>query len=73
MVKFIASAVVNGNEVQLVKESGWYYINWGDSTQVGKTKTRIETSTGNKPSLEQVNKQFLEACKAAKYIKFSKL
>jgi len=73
MKQFIASAIVNGNEVQLIKELGWYYINWGDSTQVGKTRTRIETSTGSKPYLKQVHKQFLEACKAAEYLKFSKL
>jgi len=73
MVKFIASAIVNGNEVQLVKELGWHYIKWGDSTQVGKTKTKIKTPEGRKPSLEQVYNQFLEACKAAEYIKFSKL
>jgi hypothetical protein len=73
MKQFLASAIVNGNEVQLIKELGWYYINWGDSTQVGKTRTKIETPSGRKPSLNQVHKQFLEACKAAEYLKFDKL
>jgi hypothetical protein len=73
MITFIASKTVNGNEVQLVEESGWYYINWGEASQKGKTRTRIETPKGYKPSLNQVHKQFLEACKAAEYIKFSKL
>jgi hypothetical protein len=73
MITFVASKTVNGNEVQLIKESGWHYINWGEASQKGKSKTRIETPTGRKPSLNQVHKKFLEACKAAEYIKFSKL
>lgn len=73
MVTFIASKTVNGNEVQLIKESGQYYINWGEASQKGKTRTKLQTPTGRKPSLNQVHKQFLEACKAAEYIKFSKL
>ena len=73
MITFITSKTVNGNEVQLIKESGWYYINWGEASQKGKTRTRIETPKGRKPSINQVHKQFLEACKAAEYIKFSKL
>jgi len=73
MIQVLASSIVNGNEVQLIKESGWYYINWGEASQKGKTRTRIETPKGRKPSINQVHKQFLEACKAAEYIKFSKL
>jgi hypothetical protein len=73
MITFIVSKIVNGNEVQLVEESGWYYINWGEASQKGKTRTRIETPTGRKPSINQVHKKFLEACKAAEYLKFSKL
>jgi hypothetical protein len=73
MITFIASKTVNGNEVQLIKESGWHYINWGEASHKGKTRTRIETPKGRKPSINRVRKQFLEACKAAEYIKFSKL
>ena len=73
MITFVASKTVNGNEVQLIRESGWHYINWGEASHKGKTRTRIQTLKGRKPSINQVNKQFLEACKAAEYIKFSKL
>ena len=73
MVKFIASKTVNGNEVQLIEESGWFYINWGEEAKDGKTRTKLKTSTGRRPSLNQVYRLFLEACKAAEYIKFSKL
>jgi hypothetical protein len=73
MITFIVSKIVNGNEVQLIRESGWHYINWGEASHKGKTRTRIETPTGRKPSINQVHKKFLEACKAAEYIKFSKL
>jgi predicted transcriptional regulator len=73
MITFIASKTVNGNEVQLVRELGWYYINWGEASYKGKTRTKLQTRTGRKPSINQVNKRFLEACKAAEYIKFSKL
>jgi hypothetical protein len=73
MVNLIVTSIVNGNEVQLIKESGWHYINWGEAPQKGKSRIRIETPKGRKPSINQVHKQFLEACKAAEYIKFSKL
>jgi hypothetical protein len=73
MITFIVSKIVNGNEVQLIRESGWHYINWGEASHKGKTRTRIETPTGRKPSINQVHKKFLEACKAAEYLKFSKL
>jgi predicted transcriptional regulator len=73
MITFIASKTVNGNEVQLIRESGWHYINWGEASHKGKTRTRIETLKGRKPSINQVNKRFLEACKAAEYIKFERL
>ena len=73
MITFIASKTVNGNEVQLIKQSDWYYINWGKASQDGKTRTKLQTPSGRRLSLNQVYKQFLEACKAAEYIKFSKL
>jgi hypothetical protein len=73
MIALVAKRIVNGNEVQLIIDSGTYYIKWGDSTQVGKTRTKLTTPKGRKPSLNQVYKQFLEACEASEYIKFSKL
>jgi hypothetical protein len=73
MKKLLAVQIVNNNEVQLIEESGWYYINWGEANQSGKAESRLETPKGRKPSINRVHKQFLEACKAAKYIKFSKL
>ena len=73
MKKVLAVRVVNSNEVQLIKESDWYYINWGEANQPGKAESRLETPKGHKPSLNKVHKQFLEACKAAEYIKFLKL
>jgi hypothetical protein len=73
MVKVLALSIVNGNEVQLIKESGWYFINWGEAGKDGKTRTKLQTPSGRRLPLNQVYKQFLEACKAAEYIKFSKL
>jgi hypothetical protein len=73
MKQFLASAIVNGNEVQLIIDSGTYYIKWGEAAKEGKTRTKLTTPKGRKPSLNQVHNQFLEACKAAEYIKFSKL
>jgi len=73
MKKVLATRIVNNNEVQLIEESGWYYVNWGEANQSDKTESRIETPEGRKPSLNQVHKQFLEACEAAEYVRFSKL
>ena len=73
MIALIAKRIVNSNEIQLIIDSGTYYIKWGEASKEGKTRTKLTTPEGNKPSLEQVHKQFLEACKAAEYIKFSKL
>lgn len=73
MKQILATRIVNNNEVQLIEESGWYYINWGEANQSVKVENRLETSEGRKPSLDQVHKQFLEACKAAEYVRFSKL
>ena len=73
MKKVLAIQIVNNNEVQLIEGSGLYYVNWGEVKQSGKTESRLETPEGRKPSLNQVHKQFLEACKAAEYIRFLKL
>jgi len=73
MKKLLAVQIVNNNEVQLIEESGWYYINWGEANQSRKAESRLETPKGRKPTINIVHKQFLEACKAAKYIKFYKL
>ena len=73
MISLIAKRIVNGNEVQLIIDSGTYYIKWGEASKEGKTRTKLTTPKGHKPSLNQVYNQFLEACKVAEYIKFSKL
>ena len=73
MLTLVAKRIVNGNEVQLILDSNTYYIKWGEASKDGKTRTKLTTPKGRKPSLNQVYKQFLEACEAAEYIKFSKL
>jgi hypothetical protein len=70
MVKVIATAAINGNEIQLVEKQNIYYIYWGGHN---KTEQKLLTPTGKKPSQTSAYKQFLKACKASKYIKFSKL
>ncbi len=72
MKQFLASATVNGNEIQFVKEGGHYFIHWGEQ---GKPKAikKITTPTGRRPSQNVAHKRFLEATKAAQYLKFSRL
>lgn len=72
MKQFIASTIVNGNEVRLVKEHGGYFIYWGEE---GKARARQEllTPTGRKPSQNSAHKKFLEAVESTRYLKFSKL
>jgi len=72
MKQFLASTIVNGNEVQFVKEGGNYFIHWGEADKV-KAIQKITTPTGRKPSQNSAHKQFLEATKAAQYLKFSRL
>ena len=55
MKQILATRIVNNNEVQLIEESGWYYINWGEANQSVKVESRLETSEGRKPSLDQVH------------------
>ena len=72
MKQFLASTVVNGNEVRLVKENGGYFIHWGEE---GKTKAIQEllTPSGRKPCQATAHKKFLEAVESTRYLKFSKL
>ena len=72
MKQFLASTIVNGNEIKFVKENGGYFIHWGEE---GKAKAIQEllTPKGRKPSQKSAHKQFLEAVKATKILKFSRL
>jgi hypothetical protein len=72
MKQFLASAIVNGNEVKLVKENGGYFIHWGEEDKV-KAVQKLLTPSGRKPSQSSAHKKFLEACEAAQYLKFEKL
>ncbi len=72
MKQFLASTIVNGNEIRLVKESNKYFIHWGEESKL-KASQELTTPSGRRPSLNQVHKRFLEAVKAAQYLKFSKL
>ena len=73
MGQFIASAIVNGNEVQLVKERNKYFIYWGESSTDNRTETELLTLKENPVKESDAIKQFLEATDAAQYLKFSKL
>ena len=72
MKQLLASTIVNGNEVRLVKEHGGYFIYWGEE---GKARARQEllTPKGRKPSQNSAHKKFLEAVESTRYLKFSKL
>jgi hypothetical protein len=72
MKQFLASTIVNGNEVKLVKENGGYFIHWGEEDKT-KAIQELLTPSGRKPSQSSAHKKFLEAAKAAEYLKFSKL
>lgn len=72
MKQFLASAIVNGNEIKLVKEHNGYFIHWGEQGNV-KTVKEILTPTGRKPSQSTAHKRFLEAVEASKYLTFSKV
>ena len=73
MKQFLASATINDNEVKLVKENKKYFIYWGVPLDTYQTKTELLTPTGRKPSQASAHRKFLEAIKAAQYLKFSKL
>jgi hypothetical protein len=72
MKQFLASATVNGNEIQFVKQGGHYFIHWGESDKPKAIK-KITTPTGRRPSQTSAHKQFLEAVQATKTLKFSRL
>ena len=75
--EFQASTIVNGNEVKLYRKyyhngKYSYYIYWGEAnTQMSKQE--LLTPKGNTPSVGGAIKHFLNAAKAAQYLKFSKL
>ena len=70
--EYLASAIVNGNEVRLVTRDKRYFIHWGEANKV-KAIQEILTPKGRKPSEKSAHKKFLEAIKATQYLKFSKL
>ena len=72
MKQFLASTIVNGNEVKLVKENNKYFIQWGEENKL-KAVQELLTPKGRKPSQASAHKKFLEACEATQYLKFSKL
>jgi len=72
MKQFLASVVVNGNEIQFVKEQGHYFIHWGEQGKLKAIK-KITTPAGRKPSQNTAHKRFLEAVQATKILKFSRL
>lgn len=72
MKQFLASTVINGNEIRLVKENGGYFIHWGEENKL-KAVQELLTPSGRKPSQSSAHKKFLEAVKATQYLKFSKL
>jgi hypothetical protein len=73
MKRIIATVQVNENEVQLIKELDSYYIYWGEVKEYYKSKQQLLTPSGRKPSQTSAYKKFLQATKAAQYIKFEKL
>ena len=73
MEKVVATAQVNENEVQLVKELGRYYIYWGEVKEHYRAKVELLTPSGKIPSQTSAIKKFLQATKAAQYLKFEKL
>lgn len=70
---FLAQATVNSNTVILVQDTttGRYYSYWGVSDY--KSRVEIKTPSGRKPSQTSAYKKFIQAVKAAQYLKFSKL
>jgi len=72
MRKTLLTVTVNGNEIAFIKDQGHYFIHWGDKGKPRAVK-KITTPTGRKPSQKSAHKQFLEAVKATKILKFSRL
>ena len=72
MKQFLASTIVNGNEIKLIKENNGYFIHWGAENKTKAIK-EILTPSGRKPSQNTAHKKFLEAVESTRYLKFSKL
>lgn len=72
MEQFLASAIVNGNEIRLVEKQDRYFIYWGEVDKPKAVKELL-TPTGKKSSQASAHKQFLEAVESTKHLKFSKL
>jgi hypothetical protein len=70
--EYIASAIINGNEVRLVLKNNRYFIHWGEESKL-KAQQELLTPKGRKPSQSSAHKQFLKAIEASKYLIFSKL
>lgn len=70
--EYIASAIVNGNEVELITRDNRYFIHWGEAGKI-KGVQELLTPKGRKPSQSSAHKQFLKAVEATRYLKFSKL
>ena len=70
--EYLASAIVNGNEVRLVTRDNRYFIHWGEQGKI-RAEQELLTPKGRKPSQNSAHKKFLEAIKAAQFLKFSRL
>ena len=70
--EYLASVVVNGNEVRLVLKNNRYFIHWGEEDKL-KAEQELLTPKGRKPCQNSAHKKFLEAVEATRYLKFSKL
>ncbi len=70
--EFLASAIVNGNEVRLVTRDNRYYIHWGEEGRV-KAEQELTTPSGRRPSQNSAHKKFLEAVESTRYLTFSRL
>jgi hypothetical protein len=74
MEKFtIVKATINDNEVSLVKQYGRYFIYWGEPLDNHQASTELLTPSGRIPPQASAHKKFIQAVKAAQYLKFSKL
>jgi hypothetical protein len=70
--EYMASTIVNGNEVKLITRDKRYFIHWGEAGKL-KAEQELLTATGRRPSKSSAHKKFIQACEAAQYLKFSKL
>ena len=70
--EYLASAIVNGNEVRLVTRDSRYFIHWGEAGKI-KAEQELLTSKGNPVKESEAIRQFLEATEAAQHLKFNGL